>query len=510
MFRGKQVFWVGLILFVGTLTLLAFSMGRIGITWDEPLYITSGMVYLDWAFAEKPFRRETLADYWLKEYAHPPLGKLWYGLLARISGGDFFNNLWGARFGAGLAFAAFVALIFWFVQKSAGLFAGLLSSLIFLFLPRVFLDGQLAALDMPMAFAWFATAGAFFLGMERKGYAFLSGIFFGLALLVKVNAFFLPVVLWPWGLIFYRRKALWPILWMLILGPILFVGLWPRMWLGPWEILHGYIQDKLQRKIVTCYYLGRVYSENYPPWHYPFVLTVATVPAGILGGLVVGISRIFRFEKGARRLAQFSLWNLAAILAIQSLPGTPRYDGVRLFLNAFPFLSILGALGLEWIWRRISGRRKSTLALAGVGLVFLVSQFAPAILSFPYNLSYYSASVGWAVGAKRLGFESAYWGEAFNGKIFSYLNEHVPDGGKVSFRAVAHWNLPIYDHLVREDITVLRPGDLRKPDFIVMQVRQGQFSEEDWELYRNEKPVFGNYVFFGQVPVCLIFDRRGK
>ena len=44
-------------------------------------------------------------------------------------------------------------------------------------------------------------------------------------------------------------------------------------------------------------------------------------------------------------------------LALSSLPFSPKYDGVRLFLPAFPFLALLAGVGGEGLAEKIRGTR---------------------------------------------------------------------------------------------------------------------------------------------------------
>jgi len=513
MFRENRKFWLGFLLFAGTLLLIASGLGRPGITWDEPFYTEAGKTYLDWFKAKSPFSEETLREHWKVEHAHPPLGKLWYGLWATLfskltheasDAQRFYAGVLGARLGASIVSALSVLLIFLLVRRTSSYLVGLLSAATFLFLPRIFVHLHLAALDVPVALGWFLTAFAFFEAMKHPRWAFLCGFFFGLSLLTKGNALFLPLALWPWGLLLYRKRALPAVLSMAIIGPVLFFAFWPWMWLDPLGMLRGFIADKLNRVIIPVRYLGVTYKTSYAPWHYPFLLTALTIPVGIFFALILEVISIFR--RRTHSFEFFILWNLLVVLAVAALPNAPKYDGVRLFLPAFPFVAVLAAFGFKRVWDFLLKRFRRKAFAAALLLVFLVSQFFPALFMFPYGLSYYNGFVGGLAGAQRLGFETTYWNEACDGRIYDFLNAKSPLGASVA-RLLA----PLF---LRDDIRVVELKE--RPDFVVLLMREGEFRDFHWRLFRQETPVFGNYAglqllsLLPPAPVCLVYDMRGK
>jgi len=514
LFKKISPFWLGFTLFAFSIALIASGIMRPGLTWDEPIYAKMGKYYIQWFTEENPFERETISKHWWAEHAHPPLGKLWIGLWTYFFEKSFpqdpvrayYIGIIGARFGASVLFSILAVAIFAFARGIAGDGVGFLSALIFLFLPRIFLHAHIAALDVPMTLMWLLAAWAFLKAMERRSWVFWAGFFFGLALLTKVNAFLLPLALWPWGLICYKKKAVPAIISMLVVGTLLFIGLWPRMWLGPFEIFRLYILDKIARTIVPVFYLGETYRDSYAPWHYPFVLTFVTVPAGLLIGFILETFKVIRGK--SVRFAGFLLWNVIAVLVGASLPGVAKYDGVRLYLPLFPFLSILSALGINRVWKFLRGKISRPLVPWFIAALFLFSQFSPALLLFPYNLSYYNGLVGWGRGASRLGFETTYWGEACDERILLYLRESLPEGSTVSFEGIGQLTAEFANLWLKEDVRIVYIEE--EPDFIVLLMRQGWFEDFHWKLFREESPIFGNYTFFGKVPVCLVYDMRGK
>jgi hypothetical protein len=114
------------------------------------------------------------------------------------------------------------------------------------------------------------------------------------------------------------------------------------------------------------------------------------------------------------------------------LPWAPKYDGVRLFLPAFPFLAVLTGVGLEAIFRWV-GRWRERWRRAGVTAagVLLLAQGAGLIWAWPFHLTYYNMLVGGLGGAQKLGFETIYWGEAFDRQAWAALEQLAARPGRI-------------------------------------------------------------------------------
>ena len=417
--RQRRV--AALAVFAVAFCLVALTLEGPGIAWDEPSSIFPGWSYVQW-FAHLPslpFSPAELDRFWAPNHEHPPFAKVLMGFSQIALGG---SPLLASRLAVAALFAVLVEMVFSFGWRHFGELAGAMAAASLVCMPRVFGHAHLAALDVPMAFAWFLAVAAFARAIERGSHraAALAGACFGLALLTKINAIFLPIVFAAWGLAFHRRRALVPLAWTLGLGVVVFVAGWPWLWPDvPGRIL-AYLRPTW-RVSIPVKYLGTVWSDKAAPWHYPLVMSAVTVPAGVLFLAVVGLvvaARAFLRD----RHHSLVLANLAVTLGVFVLPGVPKYDGVRLFLPAFPFLALLAGIGgvrcWEWVARRWPRRPwRPLLATAA----FFLSQLVGIAWFHPCELSYYNALVGGLWGAEKLGFETTYWHEVVGPSLFRWI-----------------------------------------------------------------------------------------
>ncbi|MFO7898688.1 MAG: glycosyltransferase family 39 protein, partial [Planctomycetota bacterium] len=467
-------------LVAGLLVVFLLSAGAStgpGITWDEPAYVAAGYSYVRWLGSP---RLRTIDHHWGINHEHPPAAKLLYGALGAIEHESGLLAVLTARLGAALLFTVLVGLTYLFTARYYGRPAGALAGLSLLLMPRVFGHGHLAALDAPIALACLAVTLVFARIEAGWKWAAFAGALWGVALLTKVNALFLPIVLVPWAAWVLGKRAAVPCLAFVAAGVLVFFGGWPWLWPRPAERMGNYALNKTERlggasgrrpagtTTVPVHYFGRTYRERPAPWHYPLVLTAATVPVGLLVFAVLGCGAAVSGRKKIGLLIAAS--GLVHLLAFV-VPSVPKYDGVRLFLPAFPFLACLAGVGAArvWRWRGAVGRV----------IVWAVLLLSGGVLAWthPYELSYYSALVGGARGARALGLETTYWGDVINPEVMGAVNRLCPEGS-----AVAVW--PPYQHITQQEQAALpwmardlwwdkdwSPGRPR-PDFLLVFQRQ--------------------------------------
>src|SRR5690606_34510130 len=169
------------------------------------------------------------------------------------------------------------------------------------------------------------------------------------------------------------------------------------------------------------------------------------IPIWILFFIALGLLRAL-FTTISRPVTILFVLMAAFWMGLAMLPGSPRYDGERLWFPTFAFLALLSGGGFSLVFagvRRWRDRRDragapretSYIALLAL-LVFGVYGTVDMVMTHPNELNYYNWIVGRSKGAYERGFETAYWGEAVNEDVTSYLRSILKPGDKVKTLAL--------------------------------------------------------------------------
>ncbi len=319
----------------GALTTTALALGhqRVGYVRDEGIYFVASRRYAAWAadLLRRPAAalgaRERDAAFAIN-HEHPALLKLAAGVSARLLAAPTAPPPAGVqapeppargvlpilpegaamRLPAQLLAGLGVALL---VLAGAGLgggwLAGLLAAAWFILEPRVWFHAGLHCFDVPVAVATLAVVLAYRRALTRPAWGLALGPLLGLAIAVKHNALFIPLLL---GAHYYlcllrargpRPRATWAplLLWsMALLAPLTAFALWPWLWSDPVGRLTDYFAFHREHSYYNTEFLGVNYNRPPLPIAYPFVLTWATVPTGLLllalVGLALGLRRDLR------------------------------------------------------------------------------------------------------------------------------------------------------------------------------------------------------------------------
>jgi hypothetical protein len=508
-------------LFTGAFCITLFTANGYGPTYDEPHYASAGVVYADWWARVlrgdlSACRGAEIEASWSLNHEHPPLQKCASGFAQRWLEGAL-PGLAAMRLPSALWFALAVCALYLFTRSMWGRRGALFAALAFATIPRVFAHAHLVALDMPIAAWFFITAALTAEALRRDSWwwTILAGIAFGLALLAKMNAFFLPVLLIPWGLLWYRRR--WPklVAAVFVIGPAVFWMGWPWLWVSPAAHFQEYLAFHFGHAAYNVWYLGRLHQ--YAPWHYPFVMTAVATPAILLAAAVIGLARC-RPRRGWSADHALLLLGLAVTLAPSALPSSPKYNGVRLFLPAFPFLAALAGGGFSWLQGRavralrLDGpvrRRASALAVVALGGLLIYPGLRGVIVTHPYELAYYNTLIGGTAGATRRGFETIYWGQVLQEapQLLNGAPEANPRVLVIPKGCIYLLEFQQAAGRLRLDVAFTGDeGEAGAVDYVMFQAMQSDYTELCWNLVREARPA--RAVRLGGVPLLLVYDRR--
>ncbi|MGQ9550123.1 MAG: ArnT family glycosyltransferase, partial [Roseiflexus sp.] len=184
-----------------TVFLLLITEPQIGLTWDEPVYLMAARSYVGWfehlaTDSGDALRPETIKRFWEINHEHPPLDKIWSGMVWMVAH-RFLDDLPAHRLGNMLLVAGVVGVLYAVVASRFGVWAGIVSGVALISLPRFFFHAHLAALDVPAAVSFFLVTVLFWHTRRRSSVAWdvALGVAWGAALATKINALFvLPML----------------------------------------------------------------------------------------------------------------------------------------------------------------------------------------------------------------------------------------------------------------------------------------------------------------------------
>ena len=335
------------------------------------------------------------------------------------------------------------------VPEASPLLAGLCAALWFIALPHVWFHAGLHAFDVPVAAATLVVVLIYRRALTDRRWALALGPALGVAISIKHNALFIPVLLalhYGLCLLLARRRPTagqWlplPFLSMAVLAPLTVVALWPWLWSDPLGRLLEYFEFHRLHAYYNTEFLGINYNRPPLPISYPFVLTWATVPTGALLlallGLVLGLRKDLRPAPVPKASPTTTtpttttttptwsapllghdrrdglLWAMFAAfpLVLIAAPTIPIFGGTKHWLTAYPFLALAAASAWIALARAARGRWRHAPAI--VLLLLLVPGLWSTINGHPHGLSQYAPLVGGPRGAADLGLLRGFWGHA--------------------------------------------------------------------------------------------------
>lgn len=454
---------VPVLLFLLGAASVILTQRQIGYAWDESFYYEpardAAIWVVDTITGERPLSAKTIDQFWEERHEHPSFHKLLSGFsLYFLEKTPAIGPLMAMRLPIALLFGASLVLMYGLGRAAWGPVGGAVSALALLAMPRVFGHAHFSSMETPLIFSILLTVFCFLRGLESRVWAVATGFALGLLLATKINGFFLIPPLILWGYLYAGPKSIHNFVAMALIAPLVFVGLWPWLWPDPVSRVLEYLTFHAEHQQTALWFLNQKwgYGDELAPWFYPSVMIGVTLPLSVLALSAIGM---LSATVAPKRRAIAGLYLLIGLVmwGVASAPGTPKYDGVRLFLPVFPFIALLaggGAValvaGARWMASSMKEpalqRRTVRLAAWGIAVIVIAEGALASYAYYPYLLSYFNPIVGGLEGAKERGFEVTYWGEAVNDDVLAQLNEGIPDGASLKVLALHELN---FQHLQR-------------------------------------------------------------
>jgi hypothetical protein len=166
-----------------------------------------------------------------------------------------------------------------------------------------------------------------------------------------------------------------------------------------------------------------------------------------------------------RRLSPVARLFLATGVAVPVgrtlLPGMVDFNGVRHFLEFYPFLAALGGAGLALLVRKLAGLgRVGVVAAAGAVALTLAPGALATARTNPNGICYFNALVGGLSGARERGLFGAvdYWGNSY-WQGLRWVAEDAPSGARVLALAAEWIALASGPVLLPPEVEFWRVGD---------------------------------------------------
>ena len=461
-----------------TLILLAATAGA-GIVRDEGYYFRAAREYHAWFEALGPrlaaghlgeaFSDATLTRAFGYNPEHPGLVKLLMGFTWKVGHGWLgLEARLGFRLAAMLLVAVGAAFTHLFGARLYGRAVGLLAVVLYLACPHVFYHAHLAAFDAPVTALIVATTYAFWRSLVSRPWAWLTGVFFGLALATKHNAAFLPptfAIVFVVARLGDLRAGRLPrpplaLVAMLVLGPLVLYALYPYGWHAPFERLAAYYRYHLNHEHYPVDYLGTLYRSPPFPWSFPWVMTALTVPLPILVAGLAGIVLVLRDLRAPASPRRDAAWLLLAAVVVPpfiiSLPSVPIFGGVKHWLPMMPFFTLAAARAVVTAAASLRalamGRLGPTLAWC-LTLAMVVLPALETARSHPLGHTYFNELALGPQGAAALGLPRGFWGGA-GGSLLPTLDHLAAPGDAVFSHRMNAYAFSAYqeDGLLRSDL----------------------------------------------------------
>ena len=413
-----------LLIFIFSLIPRLAGLSKSSVTADEPIWLTRGQVFTS-SIIHLDFKTAAHATEFQGFVGSHP-GLVTAGL-AGVSQKMFVSTgiykgpagiLYASRLPMVFLASLLIALLFFLFQKVWNFEISFTAALLLSMAPFCIGLSRLVHLDNLLTFFMAISIISYAAAIKTKNnnYKIISAVAFSLALLTKITALFVPIILVLWilyigisqnGLKSLRNPLkyfdLWDISW-LIIGFSIFIYSFPLMWSNP--VLGFLVHLKNSVSVADsgheAFFLGKV-SDSPSKLFYP-VVTFSRMTEIMIVGLFLGIVAyaisIYKKTIKAENVL-ILIWIIFITLVVMREPKV----GDRYLEPIWPALAMVSSLGLvnsvRFILKKVSDKLKSFSGQVAILLVFFAS--IPSLyVYYPNYYLYYNNFVGGAKGAQKI------------------------------------------------------------------------------------------------------------
>jgi hypothetical protein len=333
-----------------------------------------------------------------------------------------------------------------------------------------------------------------------------------------------------------RRRLTDLVLWGVV-AALLFVALWPAMWVDPVGTIVRMLNEtfgKVEQGHLV-FFMGQP-TLNPGPWFYPYVISLRLTPIVLIGALasaLLVIGRLVDWKVG--RLGDWAIgkwvewktngqrdasrghfmaaaWFWVFIVALLLFGDLSPKKQDRYLLPIFPFLDLLAAFAFVKVsksasrqiskWTNTQHATRNTQHAIRIILPFLllIIHALPTLTAYPYYLAYFNPLLGGLPRA--LETTLVGWGEGME-QAAAYLNQ-CPDADQLYVAAVpAQTFLPYFrgkgENFYTNDVAL-------RADYVVLYVSQVQRLAPSPEIVRYFRAMDAEHtVYVGGVPYAWIY-----
>ncbi len=545
---GTRDHLVGLMLATTYVALLMATSLDLAMSRDESFYVVAAERYAGWfRHAAEDFgaasEQEAIDGPWSYNHEHPSLVKTAFALslMAHEKWDVFTTRGMAVRFPGMVAAGLLLWVIYVFGARVYGRQAGAFAAAAFALLPRPFYHAHLDCFDIPIVLMIVLVTYCYWRSLASRRWALATGLVYGLALATKHNAWILPgvfLVHWGWAAVAEVRarrggapKRLSLVPWwlpsMLLLGPPIFVGLWPWLWNDTVARIEEYVRFHVHHDYYNMAYFGVNYFQPPFPVSFPWVMTAYTVPMTTLALALVGIglrarallppgleTRLWprgRVKPGRARTDVLLFGSMLAPLVVISLPSSPIFGGTKHWFPAYPFLCMFAGLAFCHVTRAVRRLVRGRIPLARwtvrslCAALLLAPAAAETAHSHPFGLSHYGYLAGGVPGAADDGMNRQFWGFT-HGALADWFREQMPDGGTVWICDATHqsWVMTQRDGMIPPNIRAT--GNMASADFVLVH-HEHHFAEVDfqaWVAFGTVRPA--KVLAYDGVPIVSVYE----